>query len=194
MTLLVAAHCGKDLVVGSDTLVTINRRGKTIDDTNSKIFKMNKHTAMMVAGRFEADMNQFIKDYAYNHRTDTNIVALRDGVVTDPNLPKLGKDQRIQLCFAGYAYSQPDVRILILEYEKAPKSSKLENNYFAAGYEKPARRAEALLLEKEINKARRTVEIKQIVRESLLQCIEEYKDDKDERLGGSPEVVVLRKS
>jgi len=196
MTLIVTAHNGKDIVIGSDTLTTVEVDGvNRPDETSQKITRLNKKAALAISGYFYASTKQFITDFCYNNRGEENVEALKDKLLaTIAATLALDKREKIQVTLVGFTNDKPEIRVVEIKQGAAPKSGLRRENYFSIGFERPAARADELLIEGDVESNPKIGELKVLVRDTINSCIREFSNDgRNQRLGGKPDVVVLRK-
>lgn len=192
MTLAIIAHNEKDIVLGTDKLIYNFLNDKVEFTYEKKITPLNKRAALVYTGIFDGYMRQFAKTFVELRKDVTDIIRLRDEFMYSKSLPSLREGHDVQFCFVGYVNDKPCIKAVHFEYGKQPQPYSSNHIYFPTGFEGPSKRANVLLEEKHISNAMRTADLKEAIKDVLSQCIEEFKDSKDERLGGKPDIHILR--
>ena len=192
MTLIVAAHNDKDIILCADTLTTVDIDGvKQPDIISHKLIKINNHAALGISGLFSASTKQFIDDFCYNNRGEKNVTILKDKLLANAKATlNLGIREKLQLMLVGFENSTPLLKVIEIKWDES-QSGTAKDNYFPLGFNGPQTRAKELLAKSDINSKPKLRELKEIVRDTVSTCIREFSDSTDERLGGEPDLIVL---
>jgi 20S proteasome alpha/beta subunit len=190
MTLTLAVHNGKDIVVASDKMALSGKKEK-VELNHQKIFKLNDNTALLISGVFhDFRLMQFIRQFTYNAQkhnvTDTEQLFKILGGEAQATL-EIEDYEVIEFIIAGFSDNKPWIRYMSFSgKDRIPKIDTPKSNYEAGGYIECVSRAKELLSEK-CTENLSTPDLKKIVREVLVQCKKE-----DSRLGGKNDIKVIR--
>lgn len=194
MTLIIAAKTKKDIIIASDTLATVKKDGNYLpNEIVEKIYRLNPSIALLIAGNIEKAKVAFIKDFVANNRLEGDVYDLHNLFLYKINelSLQLAAEENMQVCFAGFTKGKAVIRTVNWKYGHLPKTSDY-SPYFIGGFESPSYRAQSLLVEKGVQDYPSKNKLSKIIRETIRQCIDEYKDnDSGERLGGRPDVRIL---
>jgi 20S proteasome alpha/beta subunit len=193
MTLIIAAHNDKNIVIGSDTLTTVDLDGvKQPDIVTQKIIKINKHAALGLSGLFGPSTKQFIKDFCYNNRKAKDVTELQRAFLQNVAATLiLDERELLQIILVGFTNDKPAIRYVNVKAGVRPNWGTLESNFHTIGFDGPSQIATQLLREKNVEAKPQAKELKKIVKDTLNACINEFSNSNDERLGGLPKIIAL---
>jgi 20S proteasome alpha/beta subunit len=189
MTLTLAVHNGKNIVVASDKLALTGEKEK-VELNHQKIFKLNDNTAILISGVFrDTRLMQFLRGFTYGVRkyneTDAERIFQLLGGEAQATL-EIEDYETIEFIIAGFSNGKPWIRYMFFSgKDRISKIDTPESNYEAGGYAECAARAKELLFAKP-TETMTTADLKATVREVLMQCKKE-----DKRLGGKNDIKVL---
>jgi hypothetical protein len=196
MTLVLAIHNGKDIVVGSDSLVKVENTltNETEDSFDvPKIYPVNQSASLLLAGRFDTgSAPTFMRTYAHFHSQNKKVTAksLYDSFhEAVSQLLFLHVGDAIEVIIAGFTKSGiPELYCLRKDHMYTRTYKPVSTYYELAGNKAPQERAKELIEEAGITDKTSTSELRAIIKRILKVCIEEFPD----KLGGEPVVNVLR--
>jgi ATP-dependent protease HslVU (ClpYQ) peptidase subunit len=196
MTLIVTAHNDNRIAICADTLTTVEVDGaKQASVKSRKITKLNKGTALGMAGYFFNSSNQFITDFCHDNKDENDVLILTGKLLSKVKEEKPALDVRelLQITLVGFSNNDPQIIMVEIVPGKKPISRIITNNYFAIGFNGPTAMAYELLRIDNIESKPRTGVLKRIVKTAVKTCIREFTNSNNERLGGKANMVVLRK-
>lgn len=195
MTLIIGSFTKNSIVIASDRLVTVERDNKKEpDEIFDKIYQLNPSTAILFTGNITKSTLTFLRTFGYSNRLERDVTVIRDTLLQQLKDQPLSLDpkEKLQLCLAGFTNKQPMLKIVTMNYGEDVLSQKADNNYFIGGFTNPSYRAQALLIDKGIKSHLSKNKLRKAINDTLIQCIEEFKDDNNnEKLGGIPDIRVL---
>jgi 20S proteasome alpha/beta subunit len=187
MTLCIVAHSDTGIVLATDTLA-VDLDKQKIELGHKKIFDINSHTALVLAGNFhDLQVKQLIRDFAYYMKefeiTDIHMIFNRlTGYINATYNPPDG--DFIHILLAGFSMGIPSIYYIAYS-DGVTTTDNTSLNYDAIGYVETANLAKSLLSSYTIEKS--TIEeLESIVYKVIDQC-----KKKDGRLGGDNDKKVL---
>lgn len=190
MSLVVAAHNNRDIVIGSESLSTTTKMGtRQADYTVEKVIRLNERLVLMITGRYMSDKIQFINDY----KTSVNATFDLDDAF-QVLFEQAGREMTIHpgegfgIGLAGYHDRKPGFKLITQEHGAGMGYVKdYPFNYFLLGDQQPVQFAESLIESSAIPGRAPTNEIEAAIKKTIEECIERY----PATLGGSVNIMTL---
>ncbi len=195
MTLVLAAHNDRDIIVACDSMAILSNletgeyEGKSFNA--EKIYPIDKHSLIAMSGVFDySAVDSFLRNFTYRARLGNygaeHIFQALGGEAQ--HTLKLEADDRLRLLVAGYDDQQPILYSLHIDAQKLLNIAPMSNEYHAIGYEDPVKQAGELLKLAKFNAGVRTSDLRQTVQDIVTQSIIDFPD----LVGGSVQTKVLR--
>jgi hypothetical protein len=197
VTLIVAAHNDKDIVIGCDSLniykdsVTGELMANPPEET-LKVRKINSTLALMINGTYTNDKLQFMRDFSLAVQdTDDLVTAFNQLSEMATKTMAMYPGEEFCMALAGFDAGKPGFQRIDRVYGK-PVNDKAdypndEINCYLNGINEPFELVGKRLREKKIFSKPSTAVIQKAINDIVDECIEKY----PEKLGGPVEIVML---
>jgi hypothetical protein len=190
MSLVVAAHNDRDIVIGSESLSTTTKTGaRQADYTVEKVVRLNQRLALMITGRYVSDKFQFIANYQRSVSTTLDLdEAFQVLFEQAGSAMTIHPGEGFGIGLAGYHDDKPGFKLITQEHGKGMGYVKdYPFSYFLSGDQQPVQLAESLITSSVIPSGAPTDEIEATIRRIIGTCIERY----PATLGGQVNVLML---
>lgn len=176
MSLVVAAHNRDKIVIAFDDLSRSTKTGSFEPDSSvEKVKRINSKLAYMMTGGFMSDKLQFIKDYAQQTRSTTQLDTAFWSLF---NLAKskmvVYPSEGFRLGLAGFNGAIPGFKCITVVYgqEIVPEGANV--NYYISGEDNPAILSEERIKTSDILKKPSADQIAHILKQIVQDCIAAY--------------------
>jgi hypothetical protein len=190
MSLLAAAHNGRQIVITSDNLSTSTKTGvKAPDDTIQKVRRINDRLALAVTGRFASDKFPFFTSYVTATSKETQLDAARDKLfdmaVASMRIHQL---EGFRMSLMGFNSDSPGFKCVDVEKGKGFTAlGEPTRNYWVSGEYDPVEHALCMIEKSNISVMPSTAELETMLCDIVTDCIERY----PQTLGLPVNVLVL---
>lgn len=192
MTLVLAVHNGKDIVVGSDTLARVTNilTGETTNIYDfRKIFPIGEHSALLLAGFFDTQQVTTFMNYFVARRVSANddVDSIKQKFWNDIcSLLPMDRGDAIEVVIAGFTVEgAPKLYCVKKDHKEASEFTPILDYYEAAGNDAPRLRAQELL---NGANALDTPQLEKLIGQTIEKCITEFPD----KLGGKSDILTLK--
>lgn len=190
MSLVVAAHHERYIVIGSESLSTTTQTGaRQADYTIEKVVRLNEQLALMITGTYASDKFAFIADYK---QSVSSILDLDDAFQILSELAgssmTIHPGEGFGIGLAGYHNAKPGFKLITQAYGEGMGYIKAYPlNYYLSGDPQPVQFAERLINESRIPAGVPAAEIEATIRQIIAASIDRY----PATLGGAVNIMTL---
>jgi hypothetical protein len=190
MSLVVAVHNGRQIVIASDNLSTSNKTGvKAPDNTIQKVRQVNDRLALTVTGRFANDKFSFFTSYATAMSKETQLDAALDKLF-DMAVARMRikPTEGFRMSLIGFNSDVPGFKCVDVEEGKGFTAlGEPTRNYWVSGEYDPVEHAIRVIEKSNISAMPSKAELETMLRNIVTDCIERY----PQTLGLPVNVLVL---
>jgi hypothetical protein len=177
MSLVVAVHNGRQIVVAFDSLSTSTKTGaKAVDDTIQKVRQINAGLAFAVTGRFASDKLPFFTSYVAAASGETQLDAALDRLF-NMAVASMGirRTEGFRMSLIGFNSGVPGFRCVDVEEGKGFTAlSEPGRNYWVSGEYDPVEYALRIIEQSNFSAMSPTTELEKTLRGIVADCIERY--------------------
>lgn len=190
MSLVVAVHNDRQIVIASDSLTTSTKTGvKAADDTIQKVHQINARLALAVTGRFASDKLPFFANYVVAASEEAELDAaldkLFDMAVADMSIHQT---EGFRMSLIGFNSLVPGFRCVDVEKGKGFTAlGEASRNYWVSGEYDPVKHALCMIEESNISAKPSTAELETTLCSIVADCIQRY----PQTLGMPVDVLLL---
>jgi hypothetical protein len=191
MSLVVAAHNGREIVVASDSLSTTTRTGVwASDDSIQKVRQINPRLVLAITGRYMNDKFPFFSSYASLASSQTELDAALDMLFDMASASmRIHQTEGFRMSLMGFNAGVPGFKCVDVEKGKGFTAlGELSRNYWVSGEYDPVEHALRVIEKSNITNKSSAAEIETTLRAIVTDCIERY----PQTLGKPVNVLMLR--
>lgn len=177
MSLLVAAHNNREIVVAADSLSTSDKAGtKAADDSIRKTRQINSRLVFGVTGRYMSDKLPFFDRFVAAVSTETELdSALNKLFDMTVQTMRVHTTEGFRMSLIGFNGDKPGFRCVDAAIgEKFQAFAESWRNYWASGEHDPVEHCLRVLEQGTITGTSTPAEMEAVLRSLVTDCIEQY--------------------
>jgi hypothetical protein len=177
MSLVIAAHNDREVVIASDSLSTSTKTGvKAADDSIQKVRQINPRLVFAVTGLFANDklpfFSRFIAEASGEAGLDTALDKLFDQAVASMSIYQ---KEGFRMSLIGFNADKPGFRCVDVEKGKGFQAlGESRRNYWASGEDEAVEHALRAIEQSSVPNKPAAGEIETALRTIVTDCIERY--------------------
>lgn len=177
MSLVAAAHDGREIVIASDGLSTSTKTGvKAADGTIQKVRQIHSRLALAVTGRFASDKLPFFSNFISVVSDETGLDAALDKLFEMAvAYMKIHQTEGFRMSLIGFNGDEPGFRSVDVEKGKGFTAlGELGRNYWVSGDYDPVEHALRLIEKSNIGTKPSGAKLETTLRSIITECIGHY--------------------